>query len=41
VTLITGNFESFLLSVHIFSLDAYITALTNVSKEVVGEVGTW
>jgi len=41
VTLITGNFLSFLLLVYTFGLDAYITALTSVSTEVVGEVGTW
>jgi len=41
VALITGNFEIFLLSVYIFSLDAYITDLTNVSTKVGGEVVTW
>jgi hypothetical protein len=41
VALITGNFESFLLSVYIFSLDAYMIALTNVSTEVAREVAIW
>lgn len=41
VTLITGNFESVLLLFYAFSSDAYITGLTSVRTEVVGEVGTW